>query len=109
MVLHASRESFGISPLTSSFFHQSLDAISWISEKFNKKIEQVNVEAVSPFPPHSITLAALELDRMWRETGDLKYLDRANSLITMLRFFSRRWLGASMYFEDWFWRDELTV
>lgn len=97
MVLHASRESFGKPNATSNFFHLTLDGISWIADKFNKKVGQVDFEAVSPFPPHSVMLAASANDKLWRATGDPKHLDAANSLVTMLRLFSKRWLGARKY------------
>lgn len=95
MVLNASRERYGDSSIASEFLGITLERLSWVSHKFNAKISQVDYESVSPFPPHSIMLAILAYDRLWRERGDERYLEAGDSLRDMLSFFSRRWLGAS--------------
>ena len=78
------------------FLQTSLDGVTWIANRFNQKISQVDIDAVSPFPPHSLYMAALQQDRIWKETGDLRCFDASNSLALMLGQFGRRWLNASM-------------
>lgn len=97
MVLHGSREKFCTIPgyYSTEFLQASLEGVAWIAKRFNQKIHQVDIDAVSPFPPHSVYLAALQQDRVWRETGDLRCFEAANSLASMLGHFGRRWLIAS--------------
>ncbi|KAH6720556.1 hypothetical protein BKA61DRAFT_237012 [Leptodontidium sp. MPI-SDFR-AT-0119] len=66
-----------------------------VSTKFNLKIQEVDREAISPFPPHGITKAAATRYRLWSETSDVSHLEAADSLLIMARHFSRRWLSAA--------------
>jgi hypothetical protein len=98
MVLNESREKCcnenGF--YSTEFLQTSLDGVTWIAKRFNQKIGQVDIDAVSPFPSHSVYMSALQQDRMWRETGDLRCFEATNSLASMLTHFGRRWLNASM-------------
>jgi hypothetical protein len=97
MVLIESREKCCEIPgsYSTEFLQSSLEGVAWIAKRFNQKISQVDIDAVSPFPPHSVYLAALQQDQIWRKTGDLKCLEAADSLSCMLGHFGRRWLNAS--------------
>jgi hypothetical protein len=98
MVLQESRENCcnDLTPYSTEFLQASLDGVTRIAKGFNEKIGQVDIDALSPFPPHSVYMAAVQQDRMWRETGDLRCFEAMNSLAAMLRQFGRRWLNASM-------------
>ena len=91
MTLHNSRPT---SALSTEFIDMTLRGMSFICAKFNSSVEQVNVMSVSPFPPHSLYLAALTQDRLWRETGDWRSRKERDELILMLKFFVRRWGSA---------------
>ena len=97
MVLHESREKcWGMSETYySEYLQTSLDGVVWVAKRFNQRIHQVDIDAISLFPPHSLYLAALQQDRIWRETGDSKYFEAVNSLAVMLEHFGKRWLNAS--------------
>jgi hypothetical protein len=117
MVLHQSRGTSGLN-LSSDFFLQSLKGVSSISQRFNAKISYVDLGSVSslpstptfqvqiltmdgmkvsPFPPHSIYIAALACDRLYTSTRDEKYLKDAGGLYVMLRHFAKRWRNAGMF------------
>jgi hypothetical protein len=98
MTLHEAREKSWDLPSAHStdFLTTSLKGVAWIAKRFNQNINQVDIDAVSPFPPYGLYLAALQQDRMWRETGDLRCFEATNSLAAMLAHFGRRWLNASM-------------
>ncbi|KAH7327025.1 hypothetical protein BKA65DRAFT_509774 [Rhexocercosporidium sp. MPI-PUGE-AT-0058] len=68
-----------------------------VSTKFNLKIQQVDCEAISPFPPHGLTKAATTRYRLWSETSDASHLEAADSLLTMVRHFSNRWSNAAKH------------
>jgi hypothetical protein len=72
----------------------TLSRLNHISSLFNSKIAKVNFEAMSPFPPLSLAKASTIQYQLWRETGDIKCLTAAESLKTMVRHFSKRWMGA---------------
>ncbi|KAL2060622.1 hypothetical protein VTL71DRAFT_9263 [Oculimacula yallundae] len=73
----------------------TLARIRIVSTKFDEKIQQVDRESISPFPPHGLTKAATTRYRLWSETSDHSHLEAADSLLTMVRHFSKRWLNAA--------------
>ncbi|RFU34686.1 hypothetical protein B7463_g1652, partial [Scytalidium lignicola] len=75
----------------------TLNRLALISKKFNDNIRQIDIEGMSPFPPHGITRAALLQYRLWKETGDIKYCETANVLTVMVKHFSKRWMRAAHY------------
>jgi hypothetical protein len=83
--------------LSSEYFNTALARMNYISERFNRKIHQVNIQAISPFPPHSLFLGVKAQDKLWIETGDVCYLEAANALVTMLGHYSKRWASSRMY------------
>lgn len=99
MTLHESRPeialpaNFNNSDMPESL-KSALDRINKVSTKFNLKIQQVNSEALSPFPPYGLSKAAATQYRLWSETSDVKHLEAADSLLLMIRYFSKRWLSA---------------
>jgi hypothetical protein len=97
MILNESREKCCNGPVsyTTEFLQTSLDGVTWISNRFNQRIDQVDIDAVSPFPSYSVYMTAIQQDRIWRETGDLTCFEATKSLVSMLRHFGRRWLNAS--------------
>jgi hypothetical protein len=98
MTLHCSRlesvKTPSDAPEAPESRQSSLDRMRQISTSFNAKIGQVDFEAISPFPPHSLVKAASIRYQMWRDKGDITSLDAADSLIQMLKHFSRRWMNA---------------
>jgi hypothetical protein len=72
----------------------ALNRINYISAQFNKKIDQVDFEAISPFPPRGISKAAAIQYRLWKQTGDSKWLDASDALTMMVTHFSKRWMNA---------------
>ena len=98
MTLHCSRpecvQTPSDAPEAPESLQSSLDRMRHISTSFNAKIGQVDFEAISPFPPHSLVKAASIRYQMWRDKGDITSLDAADSLIQMLKHFSRRWMNA---------------
>jgi hypothetical protein len=72
----------------------ALSRINFIAGRFNEKIDQVDVEAISPFPPRSLYKAASMQYRLWRQTGDRKWLEAAEGMKLMLSHFSKRWINA---------------
>jgi hypothetical protein len=69
-----------------------------VSGKFMARRDQVDSGALSPFPPHSIVLAASMHLRLWRETGAARHLEQVDELLDMIRLFGTRWLGASEFY-----------
>ena len=99
MTLHESRLENGLSvEFNRSEGPESLKSalarMRRVSTKFNGFIEQVDCEAISPFPPQSITKAAIIHYRLWSETSDLSHIEAADSLLTMTRHFRKRWMNA---------------
>jgi hypothetical protein len=94
MMLHKSRLP---SPLSTEFLELTFNRMSSVSCKFNARIDQVDVRAISPFPPHSLHLVALVQDELWRETWDPKRKEDREEFIRMLRFFGRRWGNAGEF------------
>jgi hypothetical protein len=72
----------------------ALSRINFIAGRFNEKIEQVDVEAISPFPPRSLYKTTLMQYRLWKQTGDRKWLEAAERMKLMLTNFSKRWMNA---------------
>ncbi|KAH7379905.1 hypothetical protein BKA64DRAFT_686597 [Cadophora sp. MPI-SDFR-AT-0126] len=68
-----------------------------ISATFNGKIQEVDCEAISPFPPGGLRKAATICYRLWSETSDISHLKAADSLLAMIRHFSKRWLSAAKH------------
>jgi hypothetical protein len=99
MTLHNSRQDPS-SPieLGDSYCPESLASalsrVNFITTRFNGKIEQVDFEAMSPFPPHGLYKAALIQYKLWKQTGDRKWLEVSNSIKLMLTHFSKRWMNA---------------
>lgn len=59
MTLHESRPDTAKNELDGpESFESSLSRITEISKRFNKKIDQVDVDAISPFPPDGVFKAA---------------------------------------------------
>ncbi|PVH84039.1 hypothetical protein DL98DRAFT_585060 [Cadophora sp. DSE1049] len=71
--------------------------IKIVSAKFNGNIQQGDCEAISPFPPDGLRKAATIRYRLWSETSDISHLEAADSLLTMIRHFSKRWLNAAKH------------
>jgi hypothetical protein len=102
MTLHESRPNTDLRKVLSSVealeAPESLGSTLWrlnyICNKFNENISQVSFEAMSPFPPYSLSKAFTTQYNLWKETGDIMCLDAADSLLTMLRHFSKRWMRA---------------
>lgn len=80
--------------LSLEFFDKTLACMNRVCGRFVDRIDEVPVKAMSPFPPHSVYLAAKTEENLWRETGKVEHLDAANTMVIMLRYFSRRWLSA---------------
>jgi hypothetical protein len=72
-----------------------LDSLQSIAEKFNTQIDEVDVNAISPFPPYGLAKAASLQLRLWKETGDPTYDSAVKRLTVMLTHFSKRWGNAS--------------
>jgi len=96
MRLHQSRLK-SKQPVSDEFFHASLEGISFICERFNFKIKDVDVEGVSCFPPVSIYLATREQETLWRETGDERCREARDTMVVMLGYFGERWGSARKY------------
>ena len=99
MTFHESRQDPSLPiELGDSYFPgslaSSLTRMNSISRRFNDKIEQVNIEAISPFPPRSLYKAASIQYRIWKQTGDRKWLESADAMKLMLTYFSKRWMNA---------------
>ncbi|KAG4412644.1 hypothetical protein IFR04_014215 [Cadophora malorum] len=102
MTLHESRPKNGLSiEFNRSDAPESLKSalarIRRVSTKFNGFIEHVDCEAISPFPPQSITKAAVIHYRLWSETSDVSHIESADSLLIMTRHFSKRWMNAAKH------------
>lgn len=72
----------------------ALSRINFIASRFNEKFEQVDREAISPFPPRSLYKAASVQYRLWKQTGDRKWLEASEEMRVMLTHFSKRWMNA---------------
>jgi hypothetical protein len=72
-----------------------LDCFQRIAGQFNKDIDGVGVDAISPFPPYGLAKAASLQLRLWKETGDPTYGTAVKQLTVMLTHFSKRWGNAS--------------
>jgi hypothetical protein len=101
MTLHESRQS-KTSPLEvgdsqcPESLASALNRINFISARFNDKIDQVDFEAISPFPPRGIAKASSIQYRLWKETGERKWLEASDAMILMNKHFSKRWMNAGM-------------
>ena len=91
MTLHKSR------PPSSSreFLTLTLNGLGGVCHRFVARLAQVDVQAISPFPQHSLYLAALTQDALWRETGYLSHKSERDELMKMLEFYAKRWGNAS--------------
>jgi len=99
MTLHESRPLMSSaeevsSPETPESRLSALKRLNRISTKFNEKIDQVDFEAISPFPPQGLAKACLTQYRLWRDTGEETCLKAAESLMIMIKHFSKRWMKA---------------
>ena len=110
MTLHESRQDPSLPiELGDSYFPGSLASslarLNSISRRFNDKIEQVNIEAISPFPPRSLYKAASIQYRIWKQTGDRKWLESSDAITLMLTCFSKRWMnaGTTIIIDFFFW------
>jgi hypothetical protein len=74
----------------------TLDISAQISSRFNNSVESIDLDALSVFVPHSLYKAALTKSRMWKETGEERYLQAYASLQVMLGHFKTRWLNSSI-------------
>jgi len=72
----------------------ALSRINYIARRFNEKIDQVDFESISPFPPRSLYKGAAIQYRLWKETGDRKWLETSEEMKLMLTHFSKRWMNA---------------
>tara|TARA_R110002060_G_scaffold12635_1_gene17982 strand:+ start:1204 stop:1587 length:384 start_codon:yes stop_codon:yes gene_type:complete len=113
MTLHESRPKNGLSiEFNRSDAPESLKSalarIRRVSTKFNGFIEHVDCEAISPFPPQSITKAAVIHYRLWSETSDVSHIESADSLLIMTRHFSKRWMNAGAYAIQGCWPELMT-
>lgn len=101
MTLHQSRQNqastleVGDSQCPESLA-SALNRINFISAKFNNNIDQVDFEAISPFPPRGLAKASSIQYRLWKETGERKWLHASDAMILMLTYFSKRWMNAGM-------------
>jgi hypothetical protein len=101
MTLHESRQD-PASPIELGNSHcpeslaSALSRINFISARFNEKIDQVDFEAISPFPPRGLYKAASIQYRLWKQTGDRKWLESSEAMRLMLSHFSKRWMNAGM-------------
>jgi hypothetical protein len=104
MTLHESRPKTnpaGEGLQGSESFESSMERLSLVAAIFNEKINQVDVEAISPFPPDGVFKAATIQYQLWEKTGNSKYLEGANSLMLMMKYFSKRWVNAGMTGTDY--------
>ncbi|KUJ23808.1 uncharacterized protein LY89DRAFT_726866 [Mollisia scopiformis] len=72
----------------------SLERIHGLCTRFNARIEQVSVDAMSPFPPYGLIRAATLRHQLFKETGDYSHITAADSLTLMVKHFSKRWKRA---------------
>ncbi len=72
----------------------TLIRLNYITARFNEKIEKFDLEAISPFPPRGISKAASIQYRLWKQSGDSKWLEASDSIKVMLSHFSKRWMNA---------------
>ncbi|KAE8446351.1 hypothetical protein EG329_012100 [Mollisiaceae sp. DMI_Dod_QoI] len=72
----------------------SLERVHRICTVFNERIDQVSIDAMSPFPPYGLIKAATLRERLFKETGDHSQMAAADSLTLMAKHFSRRWKNA---------------
>lgn len=99
MTLHESRPRISLSE---DYLHceqpeslrSSLERIHKVCSVFNERIEQVSIDAMSPFPPYGLIRAATLRDRLFKETGDDLHVAAADSLTLMVKHFSKRWKNA---------------
>ncbi|KAK0114129.1 hypothetical protein ONS95_013631 [Cadophora gregata] len=75
----------------------ALARIRLLPKKFNGSIEKADCEAISPFPPHSLAKAAIMHYRLWSEASDNSHIEAADSLLTMIKHFSKRWDNAAKH------------
>ena len=99
MTVHESRQNQALPIETGDIdcpesLASALSLINFIASRFLQKIDQVDVEATSPFPPRGIAKAASIQYRLWKQTGDRKWLEASDFLISMITCFSKRWMNA---------------
>jgi hypothetical protein len=99
MTLHESRPRTSLSKEYFSSnepesLKSSLELVHRICTVFNIRIEQVSVDAMSPFPPYGLIRGAILREQLFKETGDYSHMIAADSLTLMVRHFSRRWKNA---------------
>lgn len=99
MSLHESRQkSDSLLDLGDSDCPESLASAltrnNYTVKRFNDKIDQVDTDALSPFPPRGLGKAASFQYRLWRETGERKWLDDSDAIMLMISHFSKRWMNA---------------
>jgi hypothetical protein len=101
MVVHESRQDQdSAQPIELGDSHcpeslaSALSRINFIAGRFNEKIDQVDVEAISPFPSCSLYKTSSVQYRLWKQTGDRKWLEAAERMKLMLANFSKRWMNA---------------
>lgn len=72
---------------------------------FNSKVEQVDVEGISPFASLGIYIGAQMQWRGWCEGGDDRCLEGVEQLRGMLSVFKGRWRSAGEFCLLLLWRS----
>lgn len=73
----------------------TLDRVDRTVRKFLDNLSQIDVEAMSPFPPCGLAKAVLLRRRLWRETGDDSHQKAMDNINLMIKQVTKRWIRAS--------------
>ena len=53
--------------------------------------DESNKLTLSPYLPYVLYQAAVAQDRLWKQKNDIAYKQRAETMVTILKYFGKRW------------------
>lgn len=53
--------------------------------------DDTNKMTLSPYLPYVLYQTAVAQDRLWKQKKDITYKQRAETMVTILKYFSKRW------------------
>ncbi|KAH8807298.1 hypothetical protein F5884DRAFT_340117 [Xylogone sp. PMI_703] len=74
---------------------------SWVSQLTEHLLElaqdEKNKMILSPYVPYALYQTASSQLRLWQQRNEIRYKEEADAMVTILRYFNRRWLIAGKY------------
>jgi hypothetical protein len=78
----------------------SIRAITFAEAAYHDRAESYPFEIHSPYLPYSLTRAAIEQYRLWRQSGDVIHKRHISTLRSIIHEFTQRWKVACMSNDD---------